>query len=608
MNAPHVNMRGWVLIGAALLVIGCEARTPEGAIDYRIPEQPEIATGYQEKPGWATSEFSVAAANPLATDAGYQTIQAGGSAVDAAIAVQMVLTLVEPQSSGIGGGAFLMHWDGTEVTAYNGRERAPSAAGEDLFLDEEGEPLPFGDAVRSGLSVGVPGTVAMLEAAHHAHGVLEWSALFEPAIALAEEGFRISPRLHAQLDSDETLREDDIAGALYYDENGNALPVGHRLRNPALAEILRRIADEGSATFYIGEVAEAIVHRVRNHPERPGAMSIEDLRAYPDQEFRVSPICSPWRSFTLCGFPPPSSGHLAIAQILGILEETNPPSPPLADGLPGAEWLHHYMEAARLAFADRNHFVADPDFIPAPGDSWEDLLDPAYLRERAALVGDESMGEAVPGDPALERALAHGRHPAQPDRGTSHVSVVDREGNAISMTTTIESGFGSRMMTDGGTGMPGGFHLNNELTDFSLTPVDDDGLPIANRVEAGKRPRSSMAPTLVFDAGTGAFVASLGSPGGAGIIHYTAKALIGILAWELNAQEAIDLPNFANYNGPSVLEADRFPRSVIDELEARGHEVAESNLTSGLQAIQRTPDGGLFGGADPRREGIVMGQ
>jgi gamma-glutamyltranspeptidase / glutathione hydrolase len=581
---------------------------PADTLLYSVPEQPEIGTGYQEKPGWATDEFAVAAAHPLATDAGFQVLDAGGTAVDAAIAVQMVLTLVEPQSSGIGGGAFLLHWDGTEVAAYDGRERAPAAADEKLFLDTDGRPLPFAQAVRSGLSVGVPGTVAMLAAAHEQHGRLEWGRLLEPAITLAEEGFRVSPRLHMLLQADESLRRDPIAQAMYYDESGDAHPVGHELRNPALAQVLRRVAEEGAEAFYGGAIAEDIVQRVRDHPERPGAMTVEDLREYPLQEFRVEAICTPWRAYEVCGFPPPSSGHLAIAQILGILETSDAPSAPLEGGPPGADWLHHYLEAARLAFADRDRYVADPRFVEAPGADWESLLDPGYLRERSGLVGERSMGEAAPGSPRRPVETAFASQAPQPESGTSHASIVDQEGNAVALTMTIESGFGSRIMSDGGTGLPGGFHLNNELTDFSLAPADDEGRPIANRVEPGKRPRSSMSPTLVFDRETGDFVASLGSPGGAGIIHYTAKTLLGMLAWGLNAQEAIDFPNFANYNGPSILEAGRFDQAVIEALRARGHHVEERQLTSGLQAIQRTPDGGLFGGADPRREGVVMGR
>ena len=600
------------LLFAFALTSACEppdrAEEAPAPLSYQIPEQPEMATGYQEKPGWSARAFQVAAANPLATDAGFQVLEAGGSAVDAAIAVQMVLTLVEPQSSGIGGGAFLLHWDGSELAAYNGRETAPAGADEELFLDEDGNPLAFADAVRSGLSVGVPGTVAMLAVAHREHGRLAWAELFQPAIALAEEGFRISPRLHQLLEADRTLRDDPIARSLYYDEEGSAHPVGYNLRNPALARVLSGIAEEGIDAFYHGAAADDIAARVQGHPERPGSMVPEDLHAYPDQDFRVEAICTPWRAWTLCGFPPPSSGHLAILQMLGILEELETPAGALEEAVPGADWLHFYMEAARLAFADRNRYVADPRYVDGPGGDWENLLAPEYLRERASLVGEQSMGVARPGDPVPHMATALGVQPLQPSRGTSHISIVDRDGNAVSMTTTIESGFGSRIMSDGGTGLPGGFHLNNELTDFSLTPRDDDGLPIANRVEAGKRPRSSMSPTLVFDRETGEFVASVGSPGGAGIIHYTAKALLGMLAWELNAQEAIDLPNFVNYNGPSILEAGRFPGSVAEALRSRGHEVDERDLTSGLQAIQRTPDGGLFGGADPRREGIVMGR
>lgn len=594
---------------------GCDAsqvppgEAPASGLSYQIPEQPEPATGYEEKPGWAATEFAVAAANPLATDAGFQVLQAGGTAVDAAIAVQMVLTLVEPQSSGIGGGAFLLHWDGRQVTGLNGRETAPAAADETLFLDEEGQPLPFSDAVTSGLSVGVPGALAMLAVAHERYGRLDWPELFQPAITLAEEGFAVSPRLYGLLDGDAALRNDAIGRALYYDEAGDAHPVGHTLRNPALAAVLRRVAEEGIHAFYHGEVAADIVARVQNHPERPGPLTVEDLQRYPEQDFTSEPLCTEWRIYRLCGFPPPSSGHLAIAQMLGILEVLEPlPQALDEEGVPTADWLHHYLEAARLAFADRARYVGDPAFVDPPAGRWESLVDPGYLEERAALVGEGTMEVAEPGDPARVGAPTAGLHPRQPDRGTSHISIVDREGNAVAMTTTIEQGFGSRIMSDGGTGLPGGFHLNNELTDFSLSPRDADGLPIANRVEPGKRPRSSMSPTLVFDVQSGDLVATVGSPGGAGIIHYTAKALLGMLAWGLNAQEAIDLPNFANYNGPSILESGRFAEAVRWALEARGHEVEERELTSGLQAIQRTPDGGLFGGADPRREGIVMGR
>jgi gamma-glutamyltranspeptidase / glutathione hydrolase len=623
-NPPLPPAPRWITrVGALLILAGASAACApnasedpsgsaaqdSGAISYAVPTQPEMATGYQEKPGWRTSEFAVAAANPLATDAGFQVLEAGGTAVDAAIAVQLVLTLVEPQSSGIGGGAFLLHWNGDELSAWDGREVAPAAADENHFLQPDGTPLPFQQAMASGLSVGVPGTLAMLAVAHAAHGRLPWAELFTPAITLAEEGFLVSPRLHGLLEGDAHLRSDPLAQELYYDASGAARPVGYRLRNPALGAVLRQVAAEGISAFYQGEVASDIVARVQGHPERPGNLALADLAAYPDQDFRREPICTPWRVHTLCGFPPPSSGHLAVLQILGILEhlEGDAGPPPLEDGLPTADWLHLYLEAAKLAFADRNRYVGDARFVDPPAGSWESLLDPDYLASRAELVGDRSMGTAEAGAPGALATTA-GRHPDQPDSGTSHISVVDADGNAVSMTTTIESAFGSRIMSDGGTGLPGGFHLNNELTDFSLAPRDAEGRTIANRVEAGKRPRSSMAPTLVFDRESGAFQASVGSPGGAAIIHYVAKALVGMYGWGLNAQDAIDLPNFTNANGASTLEAGRFPEHVLEALRLRGHELREGDLTSGIQAIQRLPGGGFFGGADPRREGVVMGR
>ncbi|REL37645.1 gamma-glutamyltransferase family protein [Rhodohalobacter sp. SW132] len=585
---------------------GCDGDQPEQDVQYVIPQQPELATGYTEKPGWATSEFAVAAANPLATDAGYQILQAGGSAVDAAIAVQMVLTLVEPQSSGIGGGAFLITFDDGNTRAYNGRETAPSGAGPDLFLDETGEPLPYRESVRSGLSVGVPGTIAMLAEAHQQHGRLDWEELFTPAITLAEEGFNISPRLFGLLEADETLREDSIAAELYYDENGDPHPVGYNLQNPALAEILRNVASEGTPAFYNETVAESMVEQIRSH-ERPGTMTVEDVLRYPDRNFEVDAMCNEWKAYRLCGMPPPSSGHIAVMQMLGILEviENREPFEAFRDSLPTAEWMHLYLEAAKLAFADRALYIGDAEFVEAPAGDWQSLLNTNYLTERSELIGETSMGEAEPGDPS-ESTTMFGIQPEQPEMGTSHISIVDRFGQAVSMTTTIENGFGSRIMSDGGTGLPGGFHLNNELTDFSRAPYDEQGRPMANRVEADKQPRSSMTPTLIFDADTGDFVASVGSPGGAAIIHYTAKAIIGMLDWNLNAQDAINLPNFANFNGPSVLEQDRWPESLISTLEELGHEISTRDQTSGIQAIQKTEDG-FFGGADPRREGVVMG-
>ena len=583
---------------------GCGTPEEEPVVSYRVPDQPEIATGYTPKPGWESSDFAVAAANPLATDAGYQILKAGGSAVDAAVAVQMVLTLVEPQSSGIGGGAFMMHWDGTEVTAYNGRETAPSDADESLFLDENGDPLPFGKAVHSGLSVGVPGTLAMLGQAHSEHGSLPWRDLFAPAITLAEEGFPISPRLSRLLSADEYLREDDIARELFYDDEGKAYPAGYILQNPALAQIFRDIADAGIPAFYNDELAGDIVDRVRNHT-RPGTIVVDDIISYPDENLRVTPVCTPWRDYSVCGFPPPSSGHLTMMQILGIMEHLEVPAAIRQDSIPGVAWLHTFLEASKLAFADRNRYIADPDFVKPPGNSWNTMLHPDYLQRRAGKIEDMAMDPAEPGEPG-NRTISYGSQQTQPENGTSHISIVDRQGRAVSMTSTIEQGFGSRIMSDGGTGRIGGFLLNNELTDFSLSPVTETGEPIANRVEPGKRPRSSMSPTLIRDLDTGDFVAAIGSPGGAAIIHYTAKTIAGMFEFGLNAQEAIHMPNFANLNGPSLLEEGRIPGDVVTQLEKKGHQVEVRPLTSGVQAIERTRHG-YFSGADPRREGVAMG-
>jgi len=565
--------------------------------------------GYQEKSGWATQGFAVAAANPLATDAGYQILLAGGSAIDAAIAVQMVLTLVEPQSSGIGGGAFILHHDGKKVEAYDGREVAPAAATEKLFLDAQDKPLPFIDGVVSGLSVGVPGTLTVLEMAHKEHGKLPWANLMQPAIQLAEQGFKLSPHLHRGLFAENYLRSDPVAAAYFYDAHGKPFPVGHVLKNPELAAVMREIAKRGSQALKDGPVAEALVKKVRQHPTRPGNMTLQDLVHYKAK--KREPLCfdhavqTTGKTYQLCGFPPPSSGALAIGQMLGILNNTPAAKMQLEQGLLSADWLHFYTEAARLAFADRGQFVADPDFVKAPGGDWLTLLNANYLKQRSNLIGAQSMKVAQPGNPAGTQA-AFAPMPDQEEYGTSHISVIDKQGNSVAMTTTIEAAFGSRNMVNSGQGRQGGFLLNNELTDFSFAPADSKGLPIANRVEGGKRPRSSMSPTLVFEKDSGKLKMTGGSPGGAIIIHYTSKLLIGTLQWELNTQQAISLPNFGSLNGPTLLEEKRFPESTIKALQAKGHDVRETILQSGLQAIELTSKG-FFGGADPRREGVVMG-
>ncbi|MGH6624973.1 MAG: gamma-glutamyltransferase family protein [Burkholderiaceae bacterium] len=601
-----IRVPAFTALAAALLLLGCASSPPP--FSYTVPPQPEGASGYTEKPGWATSKFAVAAANPLATDAGYQVLRAGGSAIDAAIAVQMVLTLVEPQSSGIGGGAFLLHYNGKAVEAFDGRETAPAAADDKLFIGADGKPLPFYEGVVGGRSVGVPGTVRMLEMAHQQYGKLPWGRLFEPAITLAEGGFKVSARLNTLVKADAHLKKDPVAAAYFYKPDGEARDVGFNLRNPELAAVLRKIAAEGSKGLLEGEVAQAIVDKVQRHPTNPGQLTMADLAGY--QPKKREPICTDYRAgardYRICGFPPPSSGAIAVGQILGMLNQTNAATLAPQDGLPSADWLHLYTEASRLAFADRAQYLGDPDFVQPPAGSWMSLLAPGYLAERTKLIaqgpGGQSMKIAKPGTPGGVKT-SYAPMAEQPEYGTSHISIVDPYGNAIAMTTTIEDQFGARQMVKG-------FLLNNELTDFSFAPTDAEGKPVANRVQAGKRPRSSMSPTLVFDKATGQLVMSGGSPGGALIIHFTAKTLYGVLNWGLTPQQAINLPNFASLNGPTMMEEKRFPPATVEALRARGHEVREQAMTSGLQAITRGQVHGTpmwLGGADPRREGVVMG-
>jgi gamma-glutamyltranspeptidase/glutathione hydrolase len=582
------------------LLLGCAGTQPSSQ------QEPPAASPHATAKPVAATTFEVATANPLATQAGYEMLKAGGSAVDAAVAVQMVLTLVEPQSSGIGGGAFLLHFDGREVQAFDGRETAPAAADQNLFLDADGKPMPFAAAVVGGRSVGVPGTVRMLELAHRRYGRLPWSRLLAPAIALAEHGFPVSPLLHASIAHDRHLGDDPVARAYFYQPDGSAVPAGRVLRNPELATVLHRIAREGSDAFYRGQVAQAIVDKVRGHARNPGRLTVADLAAY--QPKQRAPICFDHRAgarhWRICGFPPPSAGAVTVGQILGMLDDARADALAPTSGLPSADWLHLYMEASRLAFADRDQYVADPDFVQPPGGTWNSLLAAPYLAQRANLIGKLSMKEAAPGTPGPMR-VSYGHADAQPEHGTSHLSIVDAHGNALAMTTTVEQSFGSRQMVNT-FGQSGGFILNNELTDFSFAPADAQGRPVANRVEPGKRPRSSMAPTLVFDGDTGQLALTLGSMGGPFIIHSVAKTLYGTLHWQLDPQQAIDLPVFGSLNGPSLLELGRFPGATIEALRTRGAQVREVGMPSGTQAIQRTPSG-FFGGADRRREGVVLG-
>lgn len=562
-------------------------------------QAPERATGYTEKPGWTARKFMAATANPLATDTGYQMLRAGGSAVDAAIAAQMVLNLVEPQSSGIGGGAFMLHFDGKTVQAFDGRETAPAAASETLFQDASGKPMPFYARVIGGRSVGVPGVLRMLELAHRRHGKLPWQALFAPAIKLAEEGFAVSPRLAALVRADPYLKNDPAAAAYFYDRNGQPWPAGHMLKNPELARVLREISAHGTQAFYTGRIAREIVAKVRAHPRNPGALSMEDMAAYRAKE--RAPVCIDYLAWNVCGMPPPSSGGIAVAQMLGILETRNLSALAPRHGRLDPQAVHLFAEAGRLAFADRDRYVADTDFVPLPGNGAQALLDKRYLARRAEMIHAQSMGIAPPGMPVPHMAAA-GDDDSPEFPSTSHLSIVDGMGNAVAMTTTIEDAFGSRQMVRG-------FLLNNELTDFSADAADRNG-PIANRVQPGKRPRSSMAPTLVFEKGSNKLVMALGSPGGPAIINYVAKTLVAALDWGMSMQQAIDLPNFGSRNGPTELERGRVPETLIEQLKDKGHAIRLIDQTSGVQGIMRiSGDGGPVwsGGADPRREGNAMG-
>jgi gamma-glutamyltranspeptidase/glutathione hydrolase len=589
-----IKLKMLAAVAAASLCAALPALAQEA-----VQRAPEVATGYTEKTGWVAEKYMAAAANPLAVDAGYQMLKKGGSAIDAAIAMQMVLTLVEPQSSGIGGGAFLMHYDGKNVQAFDGRETAPGAADERLFQNPDGTPVSRMAGVVGGRSVGAPGVLRMLEMAHRQHGKLPWKALFEPAIRLSEQGFPVSKRLNGMLTWDKHLRKDPVAARYFYDKDQQPWPVGHILKNPALAQTLRTIAAGGADAFYHGAIARDIAAKVKNHPTNPGLLTAKDIAGY-KAKLRT-PVCSDYRVWTVCGMPPPSSGGIAVAQMLGMFETMDMRALAPAGDVPGPQAVHVFSEVGRLAYADRNRYAADTDFVPLPGRGVPSLIDKDYLARRAALVKERSMGEAQAGTPpGME--VAWGRDNAIETPSTSHLVVVDGHGAGLSMTTTIEDAFGSRQMVRG-------FLLNNQLTDFSFASRDEDG-PVANRVEPGKRPRSAMSPTIVFDKASGKLVLAVGSPGGPAIINYVAKVLVGTLDWGLNVQQAISLPNFGSRNGPTDLEERRFPDATVEALKARGHKVRLVEQNSGLHGIAQMNAHGQslwFGGADPRREGVAKG-
>ncbi len=532
----------------------------------------------------------VVSGHPLASEAGLAMLRAGGTAVDAAVAVQAVLTLVEPQSSGIGGGAFLLHWDaeGRALSAWDGRETAPAGVRPEHFL-RDGAPMPFPEAVMGGRAVGVPGVMRMLEAAHRAHGRLPWAELFAPAIRLAEEGFAVSPRLARAIAAAPALRRDAEARALFFDASGAPLAEGATLRNPALAETLRALATQGADAMHRGAIAADIVRAVRGHPN-PGLMTADDLAGYAPR--RLDAVCLPYRAVTVCG-PPPPSGAAVVLQILGLLGhvEMGALAPDSAD----AAML--LGEAGRLAFADRNAFMADPAHVPVP---IAGLLDPAYLTLRAqALSPARALGEPRPGNPRRFGPPPPAQ-PPQPENGTSHLSIRDAEGRAVSMTTTIEGPFGAHVMVRG-------FLLNNELTDFSFVPTVD-GRPVANRIEGGKRPRSSMSPVIAFRDGAPEIIA--GSPGGARIIGYVAQALVAMLDWDLDPQAAASLPHVGARNEVVELEEATAAAGLAPALVARGLPVEITAMPSGLNLIRIRRNGEalrLLGGADPRREGVAVG-
>jgi gamma-glutamyltranspeptidase / glutathione hydrolase len=554
-------------------------------------DAPEAGSGRIEREAVITQKYMAVAANPLASAAGSEILRAGGSAVDAAIAIQLVLGLVEPQSSGLGGGAFLVYYDAKakQLRTYDGRETAPAAAKPDRFLDADGKPLQFYDAVVGGKSVGVPGAVRMLELAHKKHGRLPWKQLFQPAIKLAEQGFAISPRLYTLLSREQYLQRTEPARNYFFQPDGTPKPVGTILVNRPYAQVLRQIAKGGADAFYKGEIAKDIVATVQQAGV-PGDLTTSDLAAY--QAIERPPVCGVYRVYKVCGMGAPSGG-LTVLQILGILENFNMPSLEPAS----LQAVHLFSEAGRLAYTDRGFYIADPDFVSVPSN---ELIDPEYLKRRAALISlDRALTQAQPGELSLQPASMRGKDDSPEFPSTSHLSVVDHYGNAVSMTTSIEDAFGSRLLVRG-------FLLNNELTDFSFSPTTSDGKLVANRIEPGKRPRSAMAPMMVFDQ-NGKLVMVVGSVGGARIINYVAKTLVAALDWKLDSQQAVALPNFGNRNSPTDLEAGT--PNVADlksALEALGHSVQVVEQTSGSHAIILTEQG-LIGGADPRREGEAIG-
>jgi gamma-glutamyltranspeptidase/glutathione hydrolase len=570
----------WILLViASTSIVAKEARYPEfgnGRIEQNLVE---------------AKEYMVSSANPYASEAGMRILDKGGSAIDAAIAVQMVLNLVEPESSGIGGGAFSLYWDNNKkkLSSYDGREKAPMAADGKLF-QENGKNMNWWEALAGGRAVGVPGVIAMMEKVHKQHGKLPWDVLFEDAIKLSEEGFEISPKL-AQSVTNKTnpaLGRYDKSWA-YFFPGGKPIKAGVIKKNPELAMTFRRIALLGAKGFYKGQIALDIVNAVQSAADNPGLLTAKDMAMY--EAIERPPVCAKYKVYKICGMGPPTSGGMTVIQILKLLENKNINQYKALS----VEAVHLFTQASKLAYADRAKYMADADFVDVPV---EGLIDEAYLNERSKLINlEKDMGKASAGIPP--NANQNWKTSTSPEQAsTTHFSIVDKEGNGFSMTSSIEMAFGSTVMVRG-------FLLNNQLTDFSFSE-EKDGEKIANRVQAGKRPRSSMSPFMVFDKDNN-LVMLIGSPGGSRIIDYVAKTILGVIDWKLNIQEAISLPHFVNRNGNTDLEKDTAAAFLKKALEAKGHKVQVRDLNSGLHGIVITKDG-LQGGADPRRVGRVLGK
>ena len=561
-----------------------------GSASNSIPD-PEPSTGWQDKEAVRAEHFMAVTAHPLATQAAYQILKAGGNAADAAVTAQLVLNLVEPQSSGIGGGAFMLYWDAKNKTlfSFDGRETAPGAADADYFKDSAGELVKWREARLGPRAVGVPGTLSLLHTVHQRFGERPWAQLFAPAITLSRDGFAVSPRMAKSIEgSKEYLNRFAATREYFFTDQGAPLPEGYHLTNPDFAQTLELIAEQGIAPFYQGSIGEKLIETLQEASGRPALMTMQDLNSY--KTLSRPPVCARYHDNAICGMGPPSSGALTVGQILQLIERFD-----IAGLGLDPKSMHLVLEASRLAFADRARYMADSDFVEVPVAG---LLDKDYLQGRSQLIQpSRSIGKASAGNPPGV-TIAHAAMQQVEPAGTSHFSIVDAQGNIVSMTTTIESGFGSMLMTQG-------FLLNNEMTDFSFR-ASKAGQPIANRVEGGKRPRSSMAPTIVFDR-TGVPTLVAGSPGGSRIICYVAQALIGILDWQMNPQQVAAMPHFCNRNGKTDIESHTGAERLSTALTGMGHEVRIRNLNSGLHLIQRLPSGELLGGADPRREGLVLG-